>query len=671
MTAESQSKRVLVCGHRSFAARGLAEALRAEGHEVVCFSRGEVARDGAVVTGPVFEMADNPHLAGPFDAVVNYVLLKNDPIEPNLRYIDALVRFCAEAQVKHLVHVSSMSVYRASVRRVTEDAQVEPRPERKGSYGSLKTATELHLASHVSGSTKLSLVRPGFILGQGLVDPIVGTGIRLPWNRLLALGNARSQFPLISRDMVNASIVRVVSQPPAGAVERLILVDPGSPTKGEYLRACCTGLGCGEGVWRLPVWLWLLVAGAGAVVLHVVGLGRLSRFKAIAAVCRRQRFDPAATVQRLGLSLSFDWRVGLAEAVDGQQMNVSLPYQPFALGRTAGQRVNFVGYGRIVKQKHLPALERLGFCGDVAAYDLRAGTDEDGRPIHAIDGARLPDADLHVVASPGPVHTEAIPLLETADGPVLVEKPLCYQEDELRAWQQFAQRRGGNVLVCHNYRFKANVARMMDHLARCNPGKLCHVFVHFQSPPVRNDWAAWRTRERRARTLLMDYSLHFLDVACMFTQQAWRIVDVSHEINVAGETALIRGEIASDAYRVSFLLRQGFMPRVARLRFCFQNYAASLGFFPDTFVAHMGHDSPVLHFQEGVASARATLTKVVEKVTGRDRDASHALVYDAAMGGHPAAAGCLRVDAVAAFYRLAFRLGEAVYGADGSLERRF
>ena len=424
-------------------------------------------------------------------------------------------------------------------------------------------------------------------------------------------------------------------------------------------------------MWRLPVWLWLFVAGAGAAVLHVVGLGRLSRFRAIAAACRRQRFDPAATAQRLGMSLSFDWRSGLAEAMDGQQMNVSLPYQPFTLGRTDAQRVNFVGYGRIVKQKHLPALERLGFRGDVTAYDLHAGTDEAGRLIHAIEGVRLPDADLHVVASPGPVHTEAIPLLESADGPVLVEKPLCYREDELQAWQQFAQRRGGNVLVCHNYRFKANVARMMDHLARYNPGKLCHVFLHFQSPPVRNDWAAWRTRERLARTLLMDYSLHFLDLACMFSEETWRIVDVAHELNAAGETALIRGEIASDAYRVSFLVRHGFMPRVASLRFCFQNYAVSLGFFPDTFVAHMGHDTPVRHLQEGAASARATLTKIVEKVTGRDSDASHALVYDAATGGHPAAAACLGVDAVAAFYRVTFRLGEAVYGAEGSRERRY
>src|SRR5207249_3024913 len=49
----SGTVRTLLCGHRSFAARGLAEALEGAGHQVVRFSRGEVGRAQRSVSGPV------------------------------------------------------------------------------------------------------------------------------------------------------------------------------------------------------------------------------------------------------------------------------------------------------------------------------------------------------------------------------------------------------------------------------------------------------------------------------------------------------------------------------------------------------------------------------------------------------------------------------------------
>lgn len=52
-------KKVLICGHRSFVATGLIKELENNGISYDCFSRGEVKRDGDVVTGNVLSMADN------------------------------------------------------------------------------------------------------------------------------------------------------------------------------------------------------------------------------------------------------------------------------------------------------------------------------------------------------------------------------------------------------------------------------------------------------------------------------------------------------------------------------------------------------------------------------------------------------------------------------------
>src|ERR1035437_1774714 len=105
--------KVLVLGHRSFAARGLPEALKAAGHEVTCFSRGVVGEREGVVTGPVEEVDKNPHLQVRFDAVINYILLKDDGVEKNVAFVGAVARLCKERGVGQLVQISSISSYAA------------------------------------------------------------------------------------------------------------------------------------------------------------------------------------------------------------------------------------------------------------------------------------------------------------------------------------------------------------------------------------------------------------------------------------------------------------------------------------------------------------------------------------------------------------------------------
>ena len=684
--------KVLLCGHRSFAARGLIAALRRAGHDVVAFSRGPVgqcledfpdAPAVPVVTGPIEAMLENPHLAaGPFDTVANYILLKDDGVEKNLAFIAALLRFCREQAgrpVQHLVHISSISSYKASLRLVDESAEIETVPERKGNYGSLKVATDQYLLQHVPADMKLTLIRPGFVLGAGLVNPIVGTAARLPWNKLIVIGNGKSIIPMTTREVVNEAVARVVSNPPTDNREVLVLADPGSPTRSQFLDVCCRELGIGTGVTSLPTPLWWLMAVGGEAFARLIGQGKLQPYSKLTARLARQRFDSARSSQRLGMSLKVDWCGALRDSLEKQNHEMGCPQAPESDGPIPAQGslrltepVTFIGFGRIVRQKYLPGLKKLGFCGQIRAFDLNpaeATAEANDVRVEPISGAMVPASGLVVIASPGPAHTEAIELLRNLPGVLLVEKPLCYAKSELRDWSAFAATRPDPIYVCHNYRFKQNVRRMMSHLARFNPGRLHHAELQFQSPPAANDSVPWLRDERGARTLLMDYAIHFLDIACLFgpgrpgtadETAHWKIGDLRHELTSSGQTELIEGRVQGH-YSVHFLLRQGFGPRRARVRFCFQNYSVSLGFFPDTFVACMADDNPWVHKAEAAESRRATLRKIIDKLRNRDSDDSHVRLLAGVAARSKAVEG-LTVGRLAPFYEALFGIGELVYG---------
>jgi predicted dehydrogenase/nucleoside-diphosphate-sugar epimerase len=674
--------RVLVCGHRSFAARGLIELLLQEGHSVTAFTRGPLAvkeerfgnSTATVVTGPVLEIDSNPHLSGPFDVVVNYVLLKDETIPPNVEFVKALLKLCDKVQTKHLIHISSISSYKANIKVVNEQATIEEVPEKKGSYGSLKVAQDQYLLANRPADLKMSLVRPGFILAPVVPNPIIGTAARLPWGDLLVIGSGKSIMPITTRPLVNRAVAKLVASPPTEPVEVIVMAARNSPTRVAFLDVCCRRLGIGTGVRRLPVPLWYLVAIGAEVALRMIGQGKLKPYSKLTARTPTQRYDATWSEQRLGFDLSCDWENELVGSVDGQARNYEIPIvaPPVDQMAAAAKKVTFLGFGRIVKQKHLPGLKKTGFAGAIEAYDVRPAPAAEPEKIEVrqLAGSSLGSSDLFIVASPGPVHADAIDVLANTSGPILIEKPLCYRTDELDRWKAFAAGRSDGVYVCHNYRLKQNVQRMLQHLAKYNPGQLDHVTVEFQSPPVAANTAAWARDERRARTLLMDYAIHFVDIGCLFAGETpWSIADVRHSLNGSGETATITGRLIGN-YTLDFHLRQSAGPRRARVRFQFQNYVASLGFFPDTFVAHRADDNPWLHKAESKDSRRQTLRKIADKLTGRDSDLSHARCIGMAIAaGRDATARKvmepLTIGSLETFYRALLEVAKRVYEPGG------
>jgi predicted dehydrogenase/nucleoside-diphosphate-sugar epimerase len=650
--------RILLLGHGSFAATGLVPVLRRAGHTVTCYSRAPSSLEDESVAGSVLDLRGHVALRATFDAVINFVVLKNDSVLANESFARELLAFCRERSVPRLIHISSVSVHSAKERQIREDTAVETDLSRKGVYGAWKVAAERILVEERPSGLALTLIRPGFILGGGLLNPMPGIGIRLPSGHVLALGNARSILPVIGREQVHQAVLAVLSTAAPASVERLLLVAPNSPTRQEYLDACCKEIGVGNRVISVAPPIWRIAGIAGELLFRMRGKKHL--YAKIDAMCRRQRFESAATEARLGTALSLPWRSSLRDAMDGQDPPSQLVMPQRDLVSPPARRICFVGYGRIVKQRHLPALRRVRFAGELGAYDLSPVFDsQENIQVRSIDELTNEHADLYVVATPGKYHSEVLARLQELQGAVLVEKPLCTTAEDLKSCTELAAKRGAPVVVCHNYRFKDNVRRMSEFLAAHNPGALQHVHVDFSSPPVRLDSAAWMRDERSARTLLLDYGLHFLDLGLAFSTLP-RLVAVRHEPDANGATKLIAGEITGTTHSTTFVLRQGFGRRTATVTFSFQNYTVALGFFPDTCTVRFGSDNPVQLACESAAMLRAVAGKAWGRINQQEADLSHALMYSALNDSRCVAS--LSISALTPVYDCLFSLASAVYG---------
>lgn len=228
--------KILICGHRAYAARNLVKKLEAAGHEVYCFSRGDIKMDGNVVTGPVAEIDKNPLLEGlKADVVVNFILLDGQPVEDNLRYVDALCRWCEQEGVKSLVHMSSISALPNEAEVITEDTPVDAHPELKGSYGAVKVVVDNRLIAWAEDhkETKLIMVRPGFITAPDKKNALAGIAKMLPFGFAVLMGDNQSTLPLCERDHLQTALQHAIESENPRKV--YLLVEEGESTKRSYL----------------------------------------------------------------------------------------------------------------------------------------------------------------------------------------------------------------------------------------------------------------------------------------------------------------------------------------------------------------------------------------------------------------------------------------------------
>lgn len=224
------SENILLCGNRSFVANGLHEKLVRAGFKVDCFSRGEEERNGDLVTGDVYNIVSNIYLGEKYDIVLNFIVLKNEGVDENLRYIKGLVQFCRNKRTKQLIHISSIMVYNNNEHVVNEETAIEEDSDKSG-YGAIKIGVDRYLQSLNDLPFKISFIRPGYVLAENRQIPYLKW---LPFGLVLIKGGRKSILPIVKREDFHQAIVNMLKQEIAEKV--YLFVPSENKTKHEYAK---------------------------------------------------------------------------------------------------------------------------------------------------------------------------------------------------------------------------------------------------------------------------------------------------------------------------------------------------------------------------------------------------------------------------------------------------
>ena len=157
---------------------------------------------------------------------------KRGTVDGTQNVVDA----CRKHGVKQLVHISSMSVidwagHDQAV--VTEEARLEPRPDKRGAYTRAKLEAERIVAAAAEAGLPCVILRPGQIFGGGI--PLInGAVARNAGGRWLVLGDGKLQLPLVYiEDVVHAIIAAIDKKLTHGEI--IHIIDPEHLTQEEVL----------------------------------------------------------------------------------------------------------------------------------------------------------------------------------------------------------------------------------------------------------------------------------------------------------------------------------------------------------------------------------------------------------------------------------------------------
>ena len=159
---------------------------------------------------------------------------KRSTVDGTQHIVDA----CKKHGVKQLVHISSMSVVDwagSDNRPVSEQAPLEPRPEKRGAYTRAKLEAERIVALAGSAGLPCVILRPGQIFGGGI--PLInGAVARKAAGRWLVLGDGKLELPLVYIDDVVQAILAAIDRRITNG-EIIQIIDPEPMTQEDVLAA--------------------------------------------------------------------------------------------------------------------------------------------------------------------------------------------------------------------------------------------------------------------------------------------------------------------------------------------------------------------------------------------------------------------------------------------------
>jgi len=284
-------KKVLLCGQRSFASKGLKKMLEENRDiELFCFSRGETGENGNEISGDVYDMKANPFLKKGFDVVVNYIYISDCDVEKNLNYLKSLVTYCKQEGIKQLIHLSTISVYANELDYVNEDTDYERDIEKKGLYSALKVLCDKYLESEEDDNFKVTYIRPGFIVEDRNVVRLAGILVNLPLNFGLLMGDKHTSLPLVNRKKMNEAMMKIILLD--NPDRAYLMLENNKGTKYEYVKDWTN-----RHVICLPKGLSIFAAKT-LKVLHIFNENKVELVKGL---FKNTYFDSTKTQNRLNI----------------------------------------------------------------------------------------------------------------------------------------------------------------------------------------------------------------------------------------------------------------------------------------------------------------------------------------------------------------------------------
>lgn len=311
---------VLVTGGSGFLGAAVVRALRHDGYRVQTLQRHMLAPADGVVhhLGDIQNSSDvaralagasyvvhaaglahvfRPSEAAPFDQV-------------NETGSDVVARGAVAAGVRHVVHVSSVSVYGGSDQGGHEDTPIRP----ARGYATSKAAAEKRSIAAVQGSpTRLTILRLATLYGPGdrgnvqrLVDAVAS-------GRFVWIGDGSNQKSLVYVDDAAQACVLALGATHPGA-ETFNVSAPAVRMK-DVVDAIATSVGCRSPRWRIPA---RLANAAGVVAGATMG----GRGRALRGTLTKWLADDVYPGDLFASRFRFEPKVGLREGI-GQQVSAA------------------------------------------------------------------------------------------------------------------------------------------------------------------------------------------------------------------------------------------------------------------------------------------------------------------------------------------------------------
>ena len=281
--------KILICGHRAYAAKGLVCMLEDRGHDVLCFSRGELRKENNIITGNVLEVGDNRYLTDEhIDVIVNFILLDGESVHKNIEYASSLCKLARKVGANRIIHMSSVSCYANECDYINENTRIDEHPEFKGHYGMIKIMVDNYLLSHAD-TFKIVMMRPGFITAKDKKNSLAGIAKVLPVGFAVLMGDRKSTLPTINRSDLHRAIVSAAED--ENPLNVYLLVDEGNNTKLDYLKSV-------NGKVKVISLNKGLVMFA-AMMLKIVHVFDEKKYKMVAGLFKVQQFESKRTWQKV------------------------------------------------------------------------------------------------------------------------------------------------------------------------------------------------------------------------------------------------------------------------------------------------------------------------------------------------------------------------------------